>query len=129
MKIEHVAWMMEDPVAAAAWYCRHLGFVIKRASDTSPFGHFLADSSGTVLLEIYNNPQCKLPDYRAMNPSLLHLAVVSEDLKADWDRLLAAGAEAASPIQELDNGDAVAMLRDPWGFPLQLVRRSQSMLV
>jgi len=31
---------------------------------------FLADATGQVMLEIYNNPQAKAPDYASMDPSL-----------------------------------------------------------
>ena len=31
MKIEHAAYQIEDPVATAAWYVKHLGMTVKRA--------------------------------------------------------------------------------------------------
>ena len=43
MKIEHTAYQVADPPAAARWYVEHLGLTIKRSQDASPFGHFLAD--------------------------------------------------------------------------------------
>lgn len=104
---------------------------IKRAQTESPFGHFLADDGDAVMLEFYRNPALPVPDYRAMHPMLLHLAFrpsSGEDLAAARIRLLAAGATSEGDIQRNDNGDVVAMLRDPWGLPIQLVHRAESMI-
>lgn len=128
MKIEHIAYMVEDPVKVAEWYVRHLGFEIKRSLDSSPFTHFLADSSGMAMLEIYNNPSCKVPDYASMDPLNLHLALVSQDVRADRAKLIEAGATPAGDVDDLPNGDVVAMHRDPWGFPVQFVSRATPML-
>ena len=84
MKIEHAAYVVQDPPATAEWYVKHLGFEIKRAMDVSPFGHFLADGSGIVMLEIYNNPAVDVPDYASIDPLILHLALISEDVPADY---------------------------------------------
>ena len=128
MKIEHVAFQIEDPVAAARWYVAHLGLTVKRAQAGPPFGQFLADDGGTVMLEFYCNPKIRVPDYRAMDPLTVHIALVAADVRAERARLLAAGASAEGDVQETDAGDVMAMLRDPWGVPLQLAQRRQPML-
>ena len=128
MKIEHVAYMVDDPAAVAQWYVEHLGFSVKRSMPESPFTHFIADGTGAVMLEIYNNPKVDVPDYRATDPLILHLAFVSEDVERDRERLLAAGATAVGDIDRLESGDELAMLRDPWGFAIQLAKRGQPMV-
>jgi len=128
MKIEHVAYMVKDPPATAAWYVEHLGFEIKRAMDVSPYGHFLADGSGAVMLEIYNNPAARVPDYAAIDPLVLHLAGTSSLVNADYARLVAAGATGIKPPRQGSSGDTIAMLRDPWGFALQLVTRAEPIM-
>ena len=128
MKIEHAALQVEDPVALAAWYVAHLGMTIARAQREPPFGHFLADDGGAVMLEVYRNPNIPVPDYRAMNPLLLHIAFRADDVGAVRARLLAAGATSEGDVQRTDSGDIVAMLRDPWGLPVQLVHRASPMI-
>jgi glyoxylase I family protein len=130
MKLEHVAFMLPDPPAAAAWYTEHLGMRVVRRLDRPPFTHFLADASGDVMFEIYNNPASKMPDYAAVDPLAFHLAFVSDDLRRDRDRLVKAGATVAVEVGAvpLPGGDAMEILRDPWGVPLQLVHRAQPML-
>lgn len=128
MKIEHVAFNVADPLAMARWYVEHLGFTVKRRVMESPWAHFLADDSGTVMLEIYGNPDFPVPDYGAMHVMSLHLAMVSHDVAADVARLQAAGATVIQEPTTAPNGDQLAMLRDPWGFAVQLCKRSEPMV-
>lgn len=127
MKIEHFAINVADPAAMAQWYIRHLGLKVVRQALEPPFITFLADDSGQVMLEIYCNPPDQVPDYPSMHPLLVHLAFVSEDPAADRDRLIAAGASLFSD-DVLPDGSHLVMLRDPWGFAIQLCRRATPML-
>jgi catechol 2,3-dioxygenase-like lactoylglutathione lyase family enzyme len=117
-----------EPVAAAKWYVDHLGLKVARSFGPPAHAQFLADSSGHVMIEIYNNPKAAVPDYRAMDPLVLHLAFECDDVEAVRDALLAAGAAAEGEITVAPNGDVLAMLRDPWGFPVQLARRAKAMI-
>ncbi|MCC5830490.1 MAG: VOC family protein [Phycisphaeraceae bacterium] len=127
MKIEHVAFQVADPDAMAAWYVRHVGFTISRHFEAPVPCYFLADSTGAVMIEIYRNAKASIPDYADMDPLHLHLAMVSEDVGGDVNRLVAAGATLLEHNQ-LDNGDEVAMLRDPWQLAIQLCRRHRPMV-
>jgi uncharacterized glyoxalase superfamily protein PhnB len=80
------------------------------------------------MVEIYNHPRLKTPDYRAMDSLMLHVAFCSEDPAADRDRLVSAGATVEEDLSSNPAGDALVMLRDPWGFAIQLVRRGTPML-
>jgi catechol 2,3-dioxygenase-like lactoylglutathione lyase family enzyme len=130
MKLEHVAFMMQDPPAAARWYAENLGMRIVRSLDPPPFTRFLADASGDVLFEIYNNPRARVPDYANQDILVFHLAFVSDDVRRDRDRLVRAGAMVAVdvPPASVPGEDEVVTLRDPWGVPIQLVRRARPML-
>ena len=128
MKIEHLAIQAQDPVAVAQWYVEHLGFLVKRSSGPPGHAHFLADSAGSVMVEIYNHPRLKTPDYRNMDSLLLHIAFCSDDPAADRDRLVSAGATVEDDLSTTPAGDVLVMLRDPWGFAIQLVRRAKPML-
>lgn len=127
MKIEHFAFNVVEPVAMAEWYCKNLGMTVMRKQPKAPHTHFLADSSGTVMIEIYNNPPEAVPAYAQMNPLLLHLAFVSAEPTKDKDRLLKVGATLVDEIR-LDDGSHLVMLRDPWGLAIQLCKRGKPML-
>lgn len=119
MKIEHVALNVADPISMAKWYCSYLGMSVAFKLERAPYTHFLADSSGTVMIEIYNNPADQVPSYAEMNPLLLHIAFVSANPAADKQLLVAAGAEVVEEMH-LQDGSELVMLRDPWGLALQL---------
>ena len=112
----------------ADWYVTHLGFSVARSGGAPAHGRFLLDDSGSVMVEIYHNPDVTVPDYTVLSPFHLHLAFVSEDPAADRDRLVKAGARVFDDVTTAPNGDRIMMLRDPWGVPLQFVQRTRPML-
>ena len=126
MKIEHVAFNVSDPAAMANWYRDHLGLTIVRRMEEPPFTHFLRDSGGTMLVEVYRNPPDSVPSYRDMHPLTLHLAFISEDPEGDKAALIGAGATLVEE-QRPQAGSHLVMMRDPWGFSIQLCKRSVSM--
>ena len=128
MKIEHAAYNVKDPLAMGRWYVEQLGFVVKRRTVDPPYAHFLADDSGTVMIEIYGNAEVPVPDYPNLDALALHLALVSKDVEADVARLEAAGATLDGEPFTAPNGDQFAMLRDPWGMAIQLVKRAEPMV-
>jgi glyoxylase I family protein len=128
MKIEHTAFQVSDPVAMADWYVAHLGLRIKRSTGAPGHARFLADDGDAVMIEVYNNPRISVPDYRAIDPLVLHLAFQTDDVPGTRARLLAAGATAEGDVTVADNGDQLAMLRDPWGLAIQFVNRAEPMI-
>jgi glyoxylase I family protein len=128
MKIEHVAFNVAEPVATARWYIDHLGMRPVRTFGPPTHTHFLTDANGESMIEIYNNSKAAVPDYRKIDPLILHLAFAADDVRATRTRLLRAGATAEGDVTVADNGDELAMLRDPWGFAIQLVKRRTQML-
>lgn len=127
LKLEHFALNVAQPVAMADWYCKNLGMSVARKGEGPVHMHFLADASGRVVLELYTNPPELVPDYRSMNPLVLHLAFATADIRAAHQRLVAAGASPLGQISANPAGDQLAFLRDPWGLTLQLVQRVHSM--
>jgi catechol 2,3-dioxygenase-like lactoylglutathione lyase family enzyme len=128
MDIEHIGYMVRQPAAAARWYVENLGMRVVRTGGPPADAHFLADGSNHVMIEIYNNPAARVPDYAAMDPLVLHLAFEAADVEGECRRLLRAGATAEGEITRAPNGDVIAIVRDPWGFPVQLVTRGTPMI-
>ena len=118
MRLEHIAIDVADPTAFKEWWVRHLGMRPSTACDA-----FITDDSGTFTLEVYrtgNTPSA--PDYRALDPMTFHIAFLSEDLDADVARLEAAGAERVEVVHK--PGFDMAILRDPQGVAVQLIKRA-----
>ena len=127
MKIEHFAFNVADPIAVAEWYVAHMGMTIARKMEGGPNTHFLADDSGQVMIEIYNNPPDQVPDYANMNPLILHLAFVCENPEEKRAELEKVGATFAEEVR-IKDGSHLVMMRDPWGLAIQLCKRGTPML-
>ena len=128
MKLEHVAVNVADPVAMADWYKEHLGMDVVLSETDGACAHFIRDSGGRMMLELYRNPPDAVPDYAEMDPLLLHFAFVSEAPDKDMARLLEAGATLVIDLKTNDGSHLVTM-RDPWGLAIQLCKRGTPMLV
>ena len=128
IRLEHVAINVEDPVSMAKWYCRHLGMKVVRKGHPPVNMHFISDAGGNMMLEVYNNPPDAVPDYTSMNPLLLHIAFMVNDVKGIREKLITAGAAPVGDVSITSSGDEIAMLRDPWGVAIQFVKRTEPML-
>lgn len=128
IRLEHVAVNVEDPVEMAKWYCENLGMKIVRKGPPPANMHFISDAGGNMMLEIYHNPPDAVPNYRAMDPLSLHIAFMVDDVEKTRRRLVAAGAAIATDITVTESGDKLLMLRDPWGVPIQFLKRAEPML-
>lgn len=128
MKLEHVALNVADPKAQAEWWAKTLDMKIVRGSDESPYIHFIVDSAGVSMLELYNNPAAPPTDYAAMSSVSLHIAFSSSDIAADREKLIAGGATAEGEITTTPAGEQLAFLRDPWSTPFQLVQRPKPLI-
>jgi catechol 2,3-dioxygenase-like lactoylglutathione lyase family enzyme len=126
--VEHIAWQVEDPPAVADWYVKHLGFRIVRRNDDPAKTHFIADASGRCVVEIYHNPAASVLDYKRMHFLQLHLAFQVTDPTATRDQLLAAGCTIAEDVRTTPAGDELCMMRDPFGFAIQLCKRARPMM-
>jgi hypothetical protein len=101
---------------------------VARALSETPFTHFLADEAGRVVVELYGNAKVPVPDYRAMDPFVFHIAFATADVRGTRERLLAAGATSAGEVTVTPAGDEMTFLRDPWGVALQLIRRAKPLV-
>ena len=128
IRLEHVAINVENPVGMAKWYCDNLGMKIVRKGPAPVNMHFISDAEANMMLEVYHNPPDAVPDYASMDPLMLHIAFMVDDVEGICRKLVAAGATVASEVTITDSGDELAMLRDPWGVPIQILKRAKPML-
>lgn len=128
MKIEHLALNVKDPIGLVKWYCDNLGFSIVKGMDVPPFAHFIVDSSKHMLLEIFYLDDKEVTDFSSVDSASLHLGFSVEDIEVEYKELISAGAVVISEISLTESGDKIAMLRDPWGMPLQLLKRKTVMI-
>jgi glyoxylase I family protein len=128
MRLEHVALNVPDVRAMAAWYVEHLGMKIASEGDSSPHATFVTDSAGRSMLELYTWEDPTPPQWSERDRYQLHLAFLTDDLDADRDRLVAAGATIDGDPVHNPVGDVLLFLRDPWGVAFQIVSRAVHLL-
>ncbi|MGP1992090.1 VOC family protein [Zobellia laminariae] len=122
MVFEHFALNVTDIKKRVDWFVTHLGLKVVVAKEMAPFMTFLADSTGRVIMELYQKEEEPLNNFKERQPSTFHLAFVSDDAEADKQRLMAKGATFVEEVKR-EGGTHLVMLRDPWGMPLQLCER------
>ena len=123
MHLEHVAIDVADPAAFKDWWVKNLGMRVSAASDG-----FITDDSGTFTLEVYRtNTTPSAPNYRSFDPMTFHIAFLSNNVDADVERLVKAGAEKVEVVHK--PGFDMAILRDPQGVCIQLVKRATSIFM
>lgn len=127
MKFEHFAINVKEPQKMSDWYEANLGLKPVRKMDEPTYMTFLADDSGAIMLEIYSNPKAPILKFQELHPLAVHLAFISENPTEDKNRLIKAGACAVSD-DVLEDGSHLVMLKDPWGFSIQLCKRVVPML-
>jgi len=123
MRIEHLAFNVENAPAMADWYVANLKMKIVKAVEAPTPIRFLADDAGQVVLEFYTNPKAPVPDYKNMDPLVLHVAFAVPDVESAFATAIESGATAQIDPFKTKIGDSLAMLRDPWGLAVQLVCR------
>lgn len=126
-RIEHVGIIVSEPLAMAQWYCDVLGFTIRLKGETpGKTVAFVTDAPGTTMLELCESPGVESLSGRTNHQLQLHLALESDDPHADADALAAKGAEVIEKNEFPDGGGFMAMVRDPWGHCIQLVKRTKA---
>jgi glyoxylase I family protein len=125
---EHYALNVPDSRAKAKWLVDNLGMVVMTEGKAPSYGMLVADAGKNLMLELYHN--AKAPDlvFGDINHNATHLAFMVPDITAAKAQLVGAGATVVEDILKTPGGDFVLMLRDPWGEPLQLVKRAVPML-
>ena len=128
IRLEHVAFNVEDPVALADWYVTNLDMVITVKGDAPGYARYVADAGKNMILEFYHNTDVMIPDYPSIDWHVFHIAFAVQDIEVVRERLIKAGATPDTDITTSDNGDRMTMLRDPWGLPLQFFQRVEPKL-
>jgi catechol-2,3-dioxygenase len=124
MVFEHIALNVTNVKDIKDWYVANVGLKVVFEQTKAPFMTFLKDSTGRVILELYNRPDEEITDFKTKHPLTFHMAFVSPNAEKDKIRLLDKGASFVEEITKQD-GSHLVMLRDPWGMPLQLCQRTK----
>jgi uncharacterized glyoxalase superfamily protein PhnB len=125
---EHYALNVPDSRAKAKWLVDNLGMVVMTEGKAPSYGMMVADAGKNLMLELYHNTKAPDLNFAEISHNATHLAFMVPDITAAKAQCVSAGATVVEDILKTPGGDFVLMLRDPWGEPLQLVKRVSPMV-
>jgi len=128
LRFEHLAVNVPDPQSMTNWYFENLGMKVIRKGTPPTYTNFFADAGSNMMFEVFNNTNYPLLDPSKLDILSVHFAFVVDDVRSIRNALIAAGATLADELRETSTGDQVLVLRDPWGLPIQFIKRAQPML-
>ena len=126
MKIKLTTVYVDDQDRALRFYTEVLGFAKKADFSNGPYRWLTVaspdDPHGTQLqLALNNNPAAKAYQDAIFQQSQPAAMFNTDDVKGDYERIKARGAEFTMPPTEV-TGSTIAMLKDTCGNLIQLVQ-------
>ncbi|MBJ7521410.1 MAG: VOC family protein [Solirubrobacteraceae bacterium] len=110
-----------DPAASAAFVQEHFGFTEEMAADG--FVSLSRPDVGFNLIYLRTGlPTFKPAALAGHHADGLLIALVVDDIDAEYDRLIAAGVDITTPIETEEWGERYFQVTDPCGVVLQLVQ-------
>ena len=126
MKIKLASVYVNDQEKALRFYTEVLGFAKKADFSNGPFRWLTVASpeelNGTELqLALNNNPAAKAYQEAMFQQGQPAIMLFSDDVKADYERIKARGAEFTMPPTDVP-GSTIARLNDSCGNVIQLTQ-------
>jgi len=126
MKIKLTSVYVDDQDKALRFYTEVLGFAKKTDFSQGPFRWLTVDSpeepDGTQLqLALNESPAAKAYQQALFQQSQPAAMFFTDDIKGDYERIKASGAEFTMPPTEV-TGSTIAMLNDTCGNLIQLTQ-------
>jgi predicted enzyme related to lactoylglutathione lyase len=126
MKIKLTSVYVDDQDKALRFYTQTLGFTKKTDVSNGPFRWLTVASpeelNGTELqLALNNNPAAKAYQQAMLEQGQPAVMFFTDDVKGDYERIKARGAEFAMPPTEV-TGSTIAKLSDTCGNLIQITQ-------
>jgi len=126
MKIKLTSVYVDDQAKALNFYTEVLGFAKKADFSNGPYRWLTVGSpeepDGTQLqLALNDNPAAKAYQQAIFQQGQPAANFVTDDVKADYERIKARGAEFTMPPTDV-TGSTIAMLKDTCGNLIQLTQ-------
>jgi predicted enzyme related to lactoylglutathione lyase len=126
MKIKVTSVYVDNQDNALRFYTEVLGFAKKTDFSQGPYRWLTVvpaeEPDGTELqLALNNNPAAKAYQQAMFQQSQPAIMFFTDDIKSDYDRIKARGAEFTMPPTDV-TGSTIAMLKDTCGNIIQLTQ-------
>jgi predicted enzyme related to lactoylglutathione lyase len=127
MKIKVTSLYVDDQDKALRFYTEILGFAKKTDFSNGPYRWLTVapePDSTELQLALNNNPVAKTYQQAIFQQSQPAIMFFTDDLKGDYERIKARGAEFTMPPTDT-HGSTIAMLKDTCGNLIQLTQLKQ----
>lgn len=121
--IDHFAVVTTDLERARKFYVDLLGFRETMRLETSHSGTILFISLGGSQLELFGGGRPKDSPEEGRKAGYTHLALMVDDIDADYQRLCQAGVQFGMKPTTVESGLRIAFFTDPEGNSLELMQR------
>lgn len=126
--IEHIGFVINNPCAAADWYQSNLSYtILRKAGDNSVA--FIKEPRTGLIFEFIGSRDIRPIDKDLSHPLQAHIAIKSDDIDKDRQRLMDAGASFVMDCRTHDPDAKVCVLKDPFGLYLQLAQRKDDFYI
>jgi catechol 2,3-dioxygenase-like lactoylglutathione lyase family enzyme len=117
--IEHSAISSPDPDSLAAWYVKYLDFTVE--DHHAATRNYFIVSKNRSRIEIIL-AESGLQPIKMKDSGLRHLALITDDFDADYERIKASGVNFLTE-PGVRGGNQVVFFQDPEGNVLHLIKR------
>nr|MDD6335345.1 VOC family protein [bacterium] len=122
--IEHVGLCAQNTAKLRDWYIKVFRWEVVYDNRKSPATYFLLLPGGG-LVEIYPaQAEGNAPDCDNFYAGWRHLALISDDVMADAERIIANGGKQVTEPKINEKGVGTFFFRDPEGNILHLIQRA-----
>lgn len=120
--VAHIAVVTTDVEQAAAFYTEVLGFKETLRLETTHSGTIVFVSANGTQLELFGGGQPKEPGEGEGKVGYPHVALLVDDVEAEYERLKSLGVEFDMPPTEAESGIRLAFFRDPDGNRIEIIK-------
>jgi hypothetical protein len=124
MKIEHIGFLVSEPISMGNWYKKHLNLkIIKSFGNNEEGAVFLKDVETGTILEFGKLKEIPNFNYNELDPLQVHIAIECKDPLRLAKKLESAGAVIIGDSPKAEANNERILLKDPWDFTIQLINR------
>jgi lactoylglutathione lyase len=128
MQFHHVALSVTDLERSISWYGQAFGTEVTMQADLPGFRLAMLEGPGAVRLEVFETGEAERsvdsssPTTIMKHHGFTHMAMTTDQLVADHDRLVALGGKSVwDPRPAPEPGRAMAFVHDPDGNLIELM--------
>jgi hypothetical protein len=127
MKIEHIGFLVDNPISMGNWWAANLDFKILRQLGNDEDGVTFIKDNGNTILEFGKIITKETFNFNKIKPLQIHIAIECENPEMESRRLIKNGAKLIGESQRTEYKGEMILIRDPFGAVIQLINRKNKL--